>query len=179
MTTSVMNRIRPYLQNIDKNECILYKRLGRDGYGIIQEVVDGYKLHHRAHRVAYMYYYNRTIPEGKVIMHSCDVPACVNPFHLSVGTHNDNCQDKVNKLRQAKGKQNGRYVHGHYSKFDYVPKVIEFQSICNRKLSREDAIEIKRLLATKEKKIKDIAIQFNVKDTVIKDISAGRTYQSV
>jgi hypothetical protein len=179
MTGSVRRRIAPYMNNINKTDCVIYAKTKTGEYGDIQDRVDGVKKHNRAHRVAYEYYYGEQIPEGMLVMHACDNPSCVNPLHLSLGTHNDNCQDKVKKLRQARGKKNGRYKHGNNSKFDYVPRIIEFQSICNRKLSRESAIEIKRLLVTKEKKVKDIAIQFNVKDSVIKDISAGRTYQSV
>ena len=34
-------------------------------------------------------------------MHSCDVPACVNPNHLSAGTHRDNMADMVVKGRAS------------------------------------------------------------------------------
>lgn len=40
-------------------------------------------------------------------MHSCDNPCCVNPDHLSIGTHNDNVQDMVTKDRQR-----GTALHG-------------------------------------------------------------------
>jgi hypothetical protein len=40
--------------------------------------------------------------KGKVVMHSCDNRACINPDHLVLGTQQSNCQDKL-----AKGRPNG------------------------------------------------------------------------
>lgn len=43
------------------------------------------------------------IPEGSVVMHSCDNPSCVNPKHLKVGSQQENIQDKLRKGRQPTG----------------------------------------------------------------------------
>lgn len=61
----------------------------------------------RAHRFS-VELSGRSIPEGMVVMHTCDNPPCVNPAHLVVGTRTDNRADCVAKDRQAKGEQNGR-----------------------------------------------------------------------
>lgn len=54
------------------------------------------------HRLAYVHF-NGPIPEGFVVMHSCDNRCCVNPSHLKVGTQYDNIHDMIDK---------GRYVNG-------------------------------------------------------------------
>jgi hypothetical protein len=46
---------------------------------------------------------------GEIVMHTCDVPACVNPDHLRVGTHTENMVDMVAKGRQSRvGRGHGR-----------------------------------------------------------------------
>jgi hypothetical protein len=72
--------------------------LRSNGYG--QFKVSGRSK--RAHRVAYEIY-KGTIPPGMHILHKCDVPVCVNPDHLSVGSNRDNVEDCRAK---------GRHVHG-------------------------------------------------------------------
>ena len=55
-----------------------------------------------AHRVAYDQMIG-PIPTGMHVCHRCDVPLCVNPVHLFLGTDADNVADKVSKVRQARG----------------------------------------------------------------------------
>lgn len=54
-----------------------------------------------SHRVSYMLF-NGDIPSGLNVLHRCDVPCCVNPNHLWLGTNDQNVKDKVAKGRAAR-----------------------------------------------------------------------------
>lgn len=62
-----------------------------------------------AHRASWRHY-NGPIPKGMQVLHRCDVPACVNPEHLFLGTAADNHKDKVAKGRQARGAQHSEAI---------------------------------------------------------------------
>ena len=75
----------------------------RGGYGQIRVAGSVY----RAHRVAWVIANEREIPDGMLVLHRCDNPGCVNPWHLWLGTHADNMRDKAVKGRVT-GENNPR-----------------------------------------------------------------------
>jgi hypothetical protein len=64
------------------------------GYG--QHWADGKPV--RAHRFAYELMVG-PIPDGMVLCHHCDVPACVRPDHMFIGTRHENSLDMARKGR--------------------------------------------------------------------------------
>ena len=49
---------------------------------------------------------HESLPDGLIVMHSCDTPRCVNPAHLSQGTQADNAHDRDRKGRWVRGRGN-------------------------------------------------------------------------
>ena len=96
-----MIRIKRFFRKVRKtNSCWEWTGAvaGNNKYGAFW---DGEKVV-RAHRFSYEIH-KGMLQEGKIIMHSCDNPVCVNPDHLSVGTQSENMKDCAAKGRRKPG----------------------------------------------------------------------------
>ena len=93
---------------IDDNDCWIWQHEKTEkGYGIMYIYMPGHPkrgVRRKAHRISYEAF-NGPIPEGLLVCHTCDVPSCVNPEHLFVGTPKDNMQDMMRKGRGRNNKQ--------------------------------------------------------------------------
>jgi len=89
---------------------------GHRGYGLF--ALDGHRTIH-AHRASWVLNVGE-IPDGMLVCHKCDVPACVNPEHLFVGTSLDNNRDM---LAKGRGIFPGRPKQTHCSKgHEFTPE---------------------------------------------------------
>jgi hypothetical protein len=107
-----------------------------------------------AHRMSWCIHHE-AVPTNLDVLHRCDIPACVNPRHLFLGTQADNNLDRDRKGRQALGEDHGKAV-----------------------ISEAQAREIKTLLA-RGIKPKEIVDLLGVEKHVVIDISRGKSWRHV
>lgn len=107
-----------------------------------------------AHRFSYQIHVGN-IPEGRLVLHKCDNPPCVNPEHLFIGTQFDNMRDMVQKGRNAntKGTNNPRASI-------YDDSVIQIRDLWDTGAS-----------------IKEIAIHFMIPKSTVRNIISNVTWK--
>jgi len=130
---------------------------GRDnqkGYGSIWNGIRSEYAHRASYRL-----HKGDIPEGMVVCHACDVPSCINPDHLWLGTTQDNVRDCV-----AKGR--------------HVPADISGKKNPKAKLNPEQVKEIQNI---PQRYGVDIALarKFGVSKGAISHIRSGRTWKHI
>lgn len=131
----------------------------KDGYGKFSIAKVG---NFRAHRFSLMVQ-GVDVPKDKVVMHKCDNPSCVNPDHLTVGTVQENNQDKHNKNRQ-------KSAHG----------IVNAQS----KLTDDQAKDIRSRAVVGSRtgynngsNLKELALEFNVCVDTIRLIARNKIWR--
>ncbi len=93
-------------------KCLLYVgSRDRDGYGRVLRVAIS-RSPFQAHRYAWLLTHGE-LPAGKVVMHTCDNPPCVEPTHLVLGTQGDNIADRDAKGRHHPGRMLGEAHPSH------------------------------------------------------------------
>lgn len=131
-------------------------------FGPVNEHGYGTLRNKYAHRVSY------ELHRGEVgalcVLHKCDVPACVNPDHLFLGTRADNIRDCHSKGRMFVQTKKHRMARG--------------ERVYGSKLTPEKVIEIRRRYAAGEQQI-PLARIFGVTQGAIHSIVAGKTWKHV
>ena len=124
------------------------------GYGSFTWKNEGKLRFIGAHRASYMLF-KGPIPEGKLVRHTCDNRACVNPAHLKLGTQVDNMNDCKERRRTAKGER----VYG-------------------ARLTADQVRELRRRYAEGEKQV-DLAAAFGIIQPTVSQIVRRKTWQHV
>lgn len=135
--------------------------LSPKGYGSIMtgSKCDGTHKAKRAQRVAWEITYG-PIPDGLFVCHHCDVPRCVRPEHLFLGTAAENTADMLAK---------GRESHDHGSKG---------VANCNAVLNDDKVRAILGLHARGVRGV-DLAQMFGVNKVTISKVTRGETWRHV
>jgi hypothetical protein len=132
-----------------------------NGYGNLKVQGTWWLAHRFSWTVA-----NGPIPDGMMVLHKCDVPGCVNPAHLFLGTHADNMADKARKGRVRTGPaiQPMRYVRERAAHF-------------NAKLSVTDVERIMSLRGVRSQP--ELAREYGVAPSTICRIMSGRRWNHI
>lgn len=112
----------------------------------------------RAHRVAFELTHNE-IPEGMMVLHTCDNTLCCNPSHLYLGDHAQNMKDMVDRNRR-KGKCMGA-LNGR------------------AKLTQEQAAEIRSLYASGALSQERLGTRYGVSQFAISAIVRNKRYKEL
>jgi hypothetical protein len=139
--------------------------LNADGYGLFYFGSQQMK----APRAAWLLFRGE-IPDGLSVLHHCDTPACVNPAHLFVGTHQDNMTDRGRKGRAACGDRSGPRLHPE-------ARAIGTRN-ANAKLDPAAVTELRRLAAEGSNHCA-IARRLGVSPRTVRAVLDGRTWRHV
>jgi len=101
-------RLNRFWKQVKKspNDCWVFRGTPSKVYPKL--VISGKQI--SAHRFSYELRHG-PIPDGLMVLHTCDCRSCVNPSHLYVGTHQDNMNDMKYRNRSASGDRHGSRVH--------------------------------------------------------------------
>ena len=150
-----------FWERVNKTDsCWLWTRCkNKHGYGVFAK---GFKhVPKLCHRLSWELL-KGPIPTGLLVCHKCDVPACVNPDHLFVGTQKDNMADSARKGRHPKNKTN------------YLPTGVNhhFYEV-GMKITRPIAMEIRAA----EGPYKEIAKTYGVDRSLVCKIKRYKTWK--
>jgi HNH endonuclease len=144
----IRDRIEENIERITESGCWIWMRaVDEDGYGRIKVKNSNRGAHKRSYEE-----FVGPVPDGIFVCHRCDIPSCVNPHHLFLGTNRENLEDRDRKGRQAR-----RESHG------------------NSKLSNQLASEIRKL-RSEGASLKDLSREFGLRVATVCMVAKGRIW---
>lgn len=101
------NRFWKNVSVLGEDDCWLWKlKPNGSGYGVTS--LNGKSI--GAHVLSWMIANGEYVPDGYMVMHTCDTRLCTNPKHLVLGTQSDNMIDATRKGRNGNAKLRGQDV---------------------------------------------------------------------
>ena len=122
-----------------------------------------------SHRYSYELL-NGPVPDGYIICHKCDNPACCNPDHLFLGTNARNSADMVAKGRQSKGIEHAKAI------LPNRPKGINH---ANSVLTEEQVIEMRVLYETGKWFQRALAKRYNTSQATVQRVVTRKAWSHV
>lgn len=121
-----------------ENDCWEWKASTfSNGYGQFHiRGKNGFRKNHLAHRLSLEYLGRKTIPNGMLVLHSCDNRKCVNPNHLSIGDQSENLRQAFQRGRHSLPIKIGEDANQSVLKESDVLKIIESKG---KELQKETA----------------------------------------
>jgi transcriptional regulator with XRE-family HTH domain len=136
--------------------CWNWKSATVKGYGVLQ--LSSPRILVKAPRMSWLIY-RGVIPEGLMVLHTCDNPLCVNPDHLFVGSAADNTRDA-----RSKGRLRGNVNASGQKPGEAHPMA---------KLSLTKMLEVRRLAQRKEMSQQKIAKLYGISQQQVSKIVRG------
>ncbi|WP_424624465.1 HNH endonuclease signature motif containing protein [Achromobacter marplatensis] len=141
-------RFESHVERIpESGDWIWTGRVDKNGYGRFEAAGKTWQAHRFSFEAAF-----GPIQGGLFVCHRCDVPACVNPSHLFLGTNLQNVADRDRKGRQACQSR-----------------------IRTSKLNAEQVLAIR----ADPRRMRKIAADYGVSCTSISEIKSGRSWSSL
>jgi hypothetical protein len=164
-----INKFWSKTKTIPGSDCLWWTGLKNySGYGL--HLYKGHKW--RSHRLAFELT-NGPFLKEKHILHSCDNPSCVNPAHLSMGTHADNMRQ-----RHERGRYNFNYNGNHYLQKDST--VVRGSNNGRSVINEAIALSIRKDFAEKKFRSKAaMARSYGVSITIIKTVINRKVWKHV
>src|SRR6185436_7680788 len=106
------------LQKTHKTKSCWIFNGAKSASGVGQIYYSKIKTKMSAHRLSHILFIGE-IPKCICVCHKCDVPSCVNPNHLFLGTHSDNMKDcakkgRSNLQKDPHNKKKKQCARGHW-----------------------------------------------------------------